>query len=50
MGTGRVVAVCVRRLLALLGIKALGLVAGPALLSLVVFYFLSTLVEPLFLN
>jgi hypothetical protein len=35
---------------ALLGIKALGLVAGPALLSLVVFYFLSTLVEPLFLN
>ncbi|WP_337172600.1 hypothetical protein [Gemmatimonas aurantiaca] len=33
-----------------LGIKALGLVAGPALLSLVVFYFLSTLVEPLFLN
>ncbi len=35
---------------AFLGIKALGLVAGPALLSLVVFYFLSTLVEPLFLN
>lgn len=35
---------------ALLGIKALGLVQVPALLSLVVFYFLSTLVEPLFLN
>lgn len=35
---------------ALLGIKALGLVSGPALISLVVFYFLSTLVEPLFLN
>ncbi|MBL0940288.1 MAG: hypothetical protein IBJ03_15440 [Gemmatimonadaceae bacterium] len=35
---------------AFLGIKALGLVAGPALLSLVVFYFVSTLVEPLFLN
>lgn len=35
---------------AVLGIKALGLVQVPALLSLVVFYFLSTLVEPLFLN
>lgn len=35
---------------ALLGIKALGLLAGPALLSLVMFYFVSTLVEPLFLN
>lgn len=35
---------------ALLGIKALGLVSGPALISLVVFYFVSTLVEPLFLN
>lgn len=34
----------------LLGIKALGLVAGPALLSLVLFYFVSTLIEPLFLN
>lgn len=34
----------------LLGIKALGLVSGPALMSLVVFYFVSTLVEPLFLN
>jgi hypothetical protein len=35
---------------ALLGIKALELPSGPALLSLVVFYFVSTLVEPLFLN
>lgn len=35
---------------AFLGIKALGLVSGPALISLVVFYFVSTLVEPLFLN
>lgn len=34
----------------LLGIKALGLLAGPALMSLVLFYFVSTLVEPLFLN
>jgi hypothetical protein len=35
---------------AFLGIKALGLVSGPALISLVLFYFVSTLVEPLFLN
>lgn len=35
---------------ALLGVSALGLVPGPALLSLVAFYFLSTLVEPLFLH
>ncbi len=35
---------------ALLGIKAMGLPSSPALLSLVCFYFVSTLVEPLFLN
>jgi hypothetical protein len=35
---------------ALLGIKALGLLSGPALLSLAIFFFVSTLVEPLFLN
>jgi hypothetical protein len=35
---------------AFLGITALGLVSGPALISLVLFYFVSTLVEPLFLN
>ena len=35
---------------ALLGIKALGIPSGPALLSLAGFYFVSTLVEPLFLN
>ena len=35
---------------ALLGVKALGLLSGPALLSLVIFFFVSTLVEPLFLN
>jgi len=35
---------------AFLGIKALGLLASPALLSLVVFFFVSTLVEPLFLD
>jgi hypothetical protein len=31
-------------------VKALGFAAGPALLSLVIFFFVSTLVEPLFLN
>ena len=35
---------------AFLGIKALGIPSSPALLSLVTFYFVSTLVEPLFLN
>lgn len=35
---------------AFLGIKALDLMAGPALLSLVLFFFVSTLIEPLFLN
>jgi hypothetical protein len=35
---------------AFLGIPALGLVPGPALLSLVAFFFGSTLLEPLFLN
>lgn len=35
---------------AFLGIKAFGLVAGPALLSLVIFFFVSTLIEPIFLN
>lgn len=35
---------------AFLGIEALGLDSTAALMSLVVFFFLSTLVEPLFLN
>jgi hypothetical protein len=35
---------------ALLGIKALALPPNPALLSLVTFFFVSTLIEPLFLN
>lgn len=35
---------------AFLGIKALGLAGSPALLSLVIFFFVSTLIEPLFLN
>lgn len=35
---------------AFLGIKALGLTPNPALMSLVTFFFVSTLIEPLFLN
>jgi hypothetical protein len=35
---------------AFLGVKALGLDLTPALLSLVIFFFVSTLIEPLFLN
>lgn len=35
---------------AFLGIKALGLAPSPALLSLVTFFFVSTVIEPLFLN
>ena len=35
---------------AFLGIKALGLAPNPALISLAAFFFVSTLVEPLFLN
>ena len=35
---------------AFLGVTALGLAPSPALLSLVIFFFVSTLIEPLFLN
>ena len=35
---------------AFLGIKALALVETPALMSLVTFFFASTLIEPIFLN
>ena len=35
---------------AFLGVKALELAPAPALLSLVIFFFVSTLIEPLFLN
>ena len=35
---------------AFLGVKALGLVETPALMSLVIFFFASTLIEPIFLN
>ena len=35
---------------AFLGVKALALAPAPALLSLVLFFFVSTLIEPLFLN
>ncbi len=49
-GLGMLVRFATLAFWAFLGIKALALPAGPALLSLVLFYFVSTLVEPLFLN
>lgn len=49
-GVGVVLRFAVVAFWAFLGTKALGLAAGPALISLVLFFFVSTLVEPLFLN
>jgi hypothetical protein len=49
-GIGVILRFATVALWALLGVKALGLPLSPALLSLVCFYFVSTLVEPLFLN
>jgi hypothetical protein len=49
-GLGVVVRAGVVAFWALLGIKAFGLVSGPALMSLVLFFFVSTLLEPIFLN
>jgi hypothetical protein len=49
-GMGVLVRFAVVAFWAFLGIKAFGLVPGPALLSLVVFFFVSTLIEPIFLN
>lgn len=49
-GMGVLVRFAVVAVWAFVAIPALGLAAGPALLSLVLFFFVSTLVEPLFLN
>ncbi|MCC6432204.1 MAG: hypothetical protein IT354_14940 [Gemmatimonadaceae bacterium] len=49
-GVGVFLRLAVVAVWAFLGIKALGLLAGPALFSLVIFFFVSTLVEPIFLN
>jgi hypothetical protein len=49
-GLGALIRFLVLGVYALVIVKALGLAAGPALLSLAVFFFLSTLVEPLLLN
>lgn len=49
-GLGVVLRFAVVGFWAFLGIKALMLVPGPALMSLVTFFFVSTLIEPIFLN
>lgn len=49
-GVGSLLRMLVLVLYAVVGTKALGLVAGPALLSLVGFLFVTMLVEPLFLK
>jgi hypothetical protein len=49
-GLGSLLRFLVLGVYALVIVKALGLAAAPALLSLAMFFFLSTLVEPLLLN
>lgn len=49
-GLGSLIRFAVVMLHAFVGVKALGLVSGPALLSLVGFLFVTMLVEPLFLK
>ena len=49
-GLGSLLRMLVLMLYAVVGTKALGLVAGPALMSLVAFLFVTMLVEPLFLK
>jgi hypothetical protein len=49
-GIGMVLRFATLGLYGFVGIAALGLVPGPALISLAVFLFVSTLVEPLFLK
>lgn len=49
-GLGVVLRFAVVAAWAFLGIKALGLAPVPALLSLVIFFFVSTVIEPIFLN
>jgi hypothetical protein len=49
-GLGSLIRFAVVMVHAFVGVKALGLVSGPALLSLVGFLFVTMLVEPLFLR
>ena len=49
-GVGSLVRLLTLVVYALLAVKVLGLAAAPALLSITVFFFLSTLLEPLFLR
>ena len=49
-GAGMIIRVMALAAYALLAVKALGLVIGPALLSLAFFLFVTTLIEPVFLK
>lgn len=49
-GIGSLIRFAVLMLHAFVGVKALGLASGPALVSLVGFFFVTMLVEPLFLR
>ena len=49
-GVGSLVRLLTLVVYSLLAVKVLGLAAAPALLSLALFFFLSTLLEPLFLR
>lgn len=49
-GLGALLRMAVLAIYALVVVQAVGLVATPALVSLAVFFFVSTLVEPLLLN
>lgn len=49
-GTGALLRMSVLFIYAFVAVKGLGMAAAPALLSLATFFFLSTLLEPLFLR
>jgi hypothetical protein len=49
-GAGMIIRVMALAVYALLAVKLLGLVMGPALLSLAGFFFVTTLIEPVFLK
>lgn len=49
-GAGMIIRLAALAVYGLLGVKALGLPMGPALLSLAAFFFVTTLIEPVFLK
>jgi hypothetical protein len=49
-GAGMIIRLAALAVYGLLGVKSLGLPMGPALLSLAAFFFVTTLIEPVFLK